>query len=116
MQADATEASVNQVSALLSDSIVYEHPRVGARLVGRATLVAGIRGFRGKSRDARIEVLRQIAGPGVVAAEERVSFEAMDGGGWRETTRTQLSVYEITGGRISRLIEYWYPSLGRPAR
>jgi ketosteroid isomerase-like protein len=109
MQAAATEATVSAVAALLADSVVYEHPRAGARLVGRAAITEGIRGFLGKTRRARVEVLRQIAGSDAVAAEERVTFEADRDGVWSAESRTQLSVYEVRDGRISRLIEYWQP-------
>jgi ketosteroid isomerase-like protein len=109
MQAEATEANVSAVAALLADSVVYEHPRAGARLVGRAAITEGIRDFRGKTRRARVEVLHQIAGPDAVAAEERVTFETDRDGVWSEVSRTQLSVYEVRNGQISRLIEYWQP-------
>jgi hypothetical protein len=109
MEAGATEADVTAASALLADSVLYEHSAAGARLVGRATLAEGMRGFLGSTRDASIRVVRQITAPGVVVAEEQVSFEARRDSGWSRTTRTQVTVYEVRDGHICRMIEYWQP-------
>ena len=65
--------------------------------------------FLGSTRDASIRVVRQITAPGVVVAEEQVSFEARRDSGWSRTTRTQVTVYEARDGHIRRMIEYWQP-------
>ncbi len=109
METGATEADVILAAALLADSVLYEHPAAGARLVGRATLAEGMRDFLGSTRDASIRVVRQITAPGVVVAEEQVSFEARHDSGWSRTARTQVTVYEVRDGHISRMIEYWQP-------
>ncbi|HVL18391.1 MAG TPA: nuclear transport factor 2 family protein [Gemmatimonadales bacterium] len=109
MEAGATEADVTAASALLADSVLHEHPAAGARLVGRATLGEGMRDFLGSTRDASIRVVRQITAPGVVVAEEQVSFEARRDSGWSRTSRNQVTVYEVRDGHISRMIEYWQP-------
>jgi hypothetical protein len=110
MEAGATDADVTAVTALLADSVVYEHPAAGARRVGCVTLTEGMRSFLGRTRNPGIRVVRQITGRGVVVAEEQVSFEAQgDGGGWERSTRTQVAVYEVRDGHISRIIEYWQP-------
>ncbi len=109
MQAGATDADVTAAASVLADSVVYEHPAAGARMTGRATLAEGMRSFLGSARDASFHVIRQIAGPGVVVAEEQVSFEARRDGGWSRTTRTQLTVYEVRDRHITRMIEYWQP-------
>ena len=110
MEAGATDADVTAATALLADSVVYEHPAAGARRVGRATLTEGMRSFLGRTRNPSIRVVRQITGRGVVVAEEQVSFEASrEGGGWERSTRTQVAVYEVRDGHITRIIEYWQP-------
>ena len=109
MEAGATEADVTAASALLADSVLYEHPAAGARPGGRATLAQGMRDFLGRTRDASIRVVRQITAPGVVVAEEQVSFEARRDSGWSRTSRNQVTVYEVRDGHISRIIEYWQP-------
>ena len=109
MQAGATDADVTAAASVLADSVVYEHPAAGARMTGRATLAEGMRSFLGSARDASFRVIRQIAGPGVVVAEEQLSFEARRDGGWSRTTRTQLTVYEVRDRHITRMIEYWQP-------
>ena len=110
MEAGATDADVAAATAFLADSVVYEHPAAGARRVGRATLTEGMRSFLGRTRGPGIRVVRQITGRGVVVAEEQVSFEAQrGGGGWQRSTRTQVAVYEVRDGHITRIIEYWQP-------
>jgi len=109
MQERATRADVAAAAALLSDSVVYEHAAAGARLVGRDVLAEGMRGFLGRTRNARIAVRREIVTPLAVAAEEEVRFETQRDGRWERQSRRQLSVYEVRGGRITRLIEYWHP-------
>lgn len=68
-----------------------------------------MRSFLGTARDASFRVIRQIAGPGVVVAEEQMSFEARRDRGWSRTARTQVTVYEVRDGHITRMIEYWQP-------
>ena len=110
MEAGATDADITAATAFLADSVVYEHPAAGARRVGRATLTEGMRSFLGRTRGPSIRVVRQIDGRGVVVAEEQVSFEAQrEGGGWERSTRTQVAVYEVRDGHITRIIEYWQP-------
>lgn len=109
MQAGATAASVEETTRWLADSVVYEHPAAGVRMIGRAAVAQGIRSFLGATRSADIRLLSALTAPGVVAAEEQVSFEMKREGRWTRTTRTQLTVYEIRQGRITRLIEYWRP-------
>jgi hypothetical protein len=109
MQANADEVSVNDAVRWLADSVVYEHPAVGVRMVGRTTVAEGIQSFLGATRSAAIELLSELTAPGVVAAEERVSFEVKREGGWTRETRLQLTVYEVREGRITRMIEYWRP-------
>ncbi len=109
MQERGTPADVAAAVAFLSDSVVYEHAAAGARLVGREVLAEGMRGFLGRTRNARIKVRREIATPFAVAAEEEVTFEMQRDGRWERQSRRQLSVYEVRDGRITRLIEYWLP-------
>lgn len=109
MQEGATAADVEAVLRLLADSVVYEHPQAGARLVGRATIGAGIQRFLGATRNARLEVLREIVTGAALAAEERVTFEVPRNGGWTVASRTQLAVYYVQGDRVLREIQYWAP-------
>ncbi|HET7240588.1 MAG TPA: hypothetical protein VFI77_05485, partial [Gemmatimonadales bacterium] len=54
MEAGATDADIAAVTALLANSVVYEHPAAGARRVGRATLTEGMRSFLGRTRNPSI--------------------------------------------------------------
>jgi len=109
MQAGADERSVEAAVKWLADSVVYEHPAAGVRMVGRTAVAEGIQSFLGATRTADIRLVSELTAPGVVAAEERVSFEVKQDGGWRRLTRTQVTVYEVREGRITRMIEYWRP-------
>jgi SnoaL-like domain len=108
MEGDASDASVEAVLRLLTDSAVYEHPQAGARIVGRVNVGAGIRRFLGATRRPRLTVVRQIVTGGAVASQERLEFEVRrDDGRWVRQARTQLAVYLVEGGLIAHELEYW---------
>jgi hypothetical protein len=107
MQAGATAGTVDSAVALLADSVVYEHPQAGARITGRTDMAAGMRSFLGAMRNVKLTVTREIVLPDAVAAEEQLTFESKRDDRWQAGSRTQLMLYEVRGGRIVRLIEYW---------
>jgi hypothetical protein len=107
MQDRATASDVDALGRLLTDSVVYEHAQAGARIIGRDAIVAGIRSFLGTTRNARIQVVREIVTGSVVASEEWVSFEMRRDTAWVPMSRAQLSVYQVDGGRIARESQSW---------
>ena len=107
MQASATASTVDSAVAFLSDSVIYEHPQAGARIRGRSDMAQGMQSFLGAMRNVRINIVREIVLPDAVAAEEQLSFESQRDGRWQAGSRSQLMLYEVRDGRITRLIEYW---------
>ena len=102
----ATAADVDRVLALLSDSVVYEHPRAKARLQGKATLREGMLRFIGSMRSARDSVVGRTSAPGVVVIVTETHAEALRDGNWAPFARRALRVFEIDGRLIRRVIEY----------
>lgn len=109
MQGDATAASIEATTRWLTDSVVYEHPRAGARLVGRATVAHAMAGFLGATRHARIIIRRLIQGAGVIVVEEDVRFDALHDGRWGPARRIQVTVLDFQGGQISHVVDFWRP-------
>ncbi len=103
----ATPRTVDAALAFLTDTVVYEHPRAGARITGKATLREGMLAFLGAVRNPRDEVVSKLAGPGVVVLQMRQSFQARRGKGWEAQTRTVVKVLEFDGEKIRRIIDYW---------
>lgn len=103
----ATQSTVEAALAFLTETVVYEHPRAGARIEGKTALREGMRAFLGSVRSPRDEVLSTLAGPGVVVAELRQSFEVRRNAGWESQTRRVVKVLEFDGEMIKRIIDYW---------
>jgi hypothetical protein len=109
MQERAGEAEIQKVISFLTDSVVYDHPRAGAHIVGKSSIAEGMRGFLGATRQASIVVLHLVASPAVVVVEDQVTFEAHEASRWVPTTRTQVTVFEVVNGHISHVVEMWQP-------
>jgi len=102
----ATAADVDRVLALLTDSVIYEHPRAGARLQGKSTLRQGMLGYLGSVRNGRDSVLQRTSAPGVVVVVTQTRGEIENNGKWDPFARRTLRVIEFEGDRIRRIIEY----------
>jgi ketosteroid isomerase-like protein len=102
----ATAADVDRVLALLTDSVVYEHPRAGARLQGKATLRDGMLRFIGSMRSARDSIIERTSAPGVEVIVTETHAEALRDGNWTPFSRRALRVFEIDGQSIRRILEY----------
>ena len=102
----ATAADVERLLDLLTDSVVYEHPRAGARLLGKSTLRQGMLGYLGSVRNAADSVVERTTAPGVVVLVAQTHGEAENKGKWVPFTRRTLRVFELDGSRIRRIIEY----------
>lgn len=110
MQAGAGPADVERMLALLADSLVYEHPRARASIVGRTAFGDGVRGFLGKTRKAEIRITGTLVTGAVVATRQEITFEAEREGHWYPDGRTQLTIFDIEDGRIARIVDFWQPS------
>jgi ketosteroid isomerase-like protein len=102
----ATATDIDHVLALLSDSVVYEHPRAGARLQGKSTLRRGMLDYLGSVRNGRDSVVQRTVAPGVVVLVTQSRGEMEDKGKWGPFARRTLRVFEFDGARIRRIIEY----------
>jgi hypothetical protein len=102
----ATAADVDRLLALMTDSIVYEHPRANARLQGKPMLRQGMLRFLGTVRDARDSVVQRTSAPGVVVIVSETQAEMLRDGAWAPLRRRGLRVFEFDGARVRRIIEY----------
>ena len=102
----ATEADVDRLLALLTDSVVYEHPRARARLQGKDVLRRGMLSFLGSVRNASDSVVSRTLAPGVVVLVVDTHGERSRDGQWTRFSRRSLRVFEFADDRIQRIIEY----------
>ena len=102
----ATAADVDRLLSLLSDSVVYEHPRAKARLQGKATLRQGMLRFVGSVRSARDSIVERTSAPDVEVIVTETHAEALRDGKWTPFSRRALRVFELDGQLIRRVIEY----------
>ncbi|HKG91735.1 MAG TPA: nuclear transport factor 2 family protein [Gemmatimonadaceae bacterium] len=103
----AGAAQVDSALAFLTDSAVYEHPRVGARIVGRDVMRQGMLRFAGTVRGDRTRIVRLTTAPGAVVLELRQELQLRDGEQWVTVRRHAVQVLEFDGARIRRIIDYW---------
>ena len=107
MQEHASPADVVALGRLLTDSVVYEHAQARARIVGREAVTNAIRDYLGATRNARIQVVREIITGNSVASEEWVTFDMRRDTAWVPMSRAQLSVYRVEGERIAGESQSW---------
>ena len=107
----STESDIDAVLDYYSEDIVYEHPRFGVRLVGkqaqRQGMVAFLSSYAGGPSDSSVEILDVMKGDGVVTMRLAVSFLQESEGAVEKVSRDQLRVFELSSGKISRIIDYW---------
>jgi ketosteroid isomerase-like protein len=103
----ATETDVDRVLARLTDDVVYEHPRAGARIQGKEALREGMLSFLGATRAARDSVINVVVGPGVAILTVLQSFEMRQDGHWEARQRRAVKVFEFQGELVRRVIDYW---------
>jgi SnoaL-like protein len=102
----ATVADIDKLLALMSDSVVYEHPRARARIQGKAVMRQGMGNFLGTVRNARDSVVQRTVAPGVVVLVTQSSAEISNNGKWEPMNRRAIRVFEFDGDLIRRIIEY----------
>lgn len=96
----ATESTVEAALGFLTETVIYEHVRVGARIEGKAALRKGMMGFLGAVRSPSDEIVSKLSGPVVVVLELRQSFETRRDDRWESQTRHVVKVLEFDGTRI----------------
>lgn len=106
----ATSADVDRVVALFSDDAVIEHPAFNAVVRGkeaiRRGMVSHLEDYTGTRQDSGIIVLDSVESPGAVAFKTNTTFVVGDGASRKVITREGLTIVEVRGSHISRLIEY----------
>ena len=102
----ATEADVDRLLALMADSVVYEHPRAGARLQGKDVLRRGMLRYLGSVRIVSDSVISRTTAPDVVVLVVETRGELSRDGQWIPFTRRSLRVFEFAGHWVRRIIEY----------
>lgn len=114
LHGEASEETIDRVLAFYGEDIRYEHSRVGMVIEGKDRVRAGMLSFRGSyagtAKDATIEVLDTLTAHNTVVVHARVHFLTKP----REpdqavqtVERMQLLVFELEGGKIRRVIDYW---------
>lgn len=107
MEEKATPKDVDELLALCTDDMIYEHPRVGARIQGKEQGRRGRAGFLGATRNPSLKIKNRIAGRGIVVLELALTAEAKRDAGWEPMVRTQVTILETDGSRIRRIADYW---------
>ena len=103
----ATTEDIERVLDFLTDSAVYEHPRFGARIVGKEEIRQGMARFLGSTRAPQASIVGMLSNDGVVVIDLVQTFEARVDGKWIAQSRRGLKVLESEGDRIRRIIDYW---------
>ena len=107
MLENSTAADVDALLALYTENVIYEHPRVKARIEGKAKMREGMLSFLGVTKNTKIATLNFISGVNVVVAEYRVTFKTQEGSSWKTVSRTQVTLFEFEGDKIKRVVDYW---------
>lgn len=103
----ATMATVDSLLALYADSVVYEHPSVGAVVRGKAALRAGMERYLGSRPPADMPQPRVVIGPGVVILELPAGPDPRDPSRPVPPTRRALRVLEFDAdGLVRRILDY----------
>ncbi|MBC7898395.1 MAG: nuclear transport factor 2 family protein [Cytophagaceae bacterium] len=103
----AAPATIDSLLALYTDSVVYEHPSVGAVVRGKAALRAGMLKYLGSVRVAQIETPRLVIGPGVVVVEATARPDPRDPSRVIPPSRRAVRVLEFDArGLVRRILDY----------
>lgn len=103
----ATAATVDSLLAYYSDSVVYEHPSVGAVVRGKASLRAGMLRYLGSVPAAPVNAPRVIVGPRVAIIEAPGRPDPREPTRPVPETRKALRVLEFDPhGLVRRIIDY----------
>ena len=107
-QGKATPSDVDRFLELCTDELVYEHPRVGAVIRGKAEVRKGLLGHLGETRSDQTRVVEWLQGPNVLTLRIERTFEARDGEAWKPVRRGSVFVLDLDpSGRIRRILDFW---------
>jgi len=107
MQQNASSMDIERALSFCAEDFVYEHPAVGARIAGKDKVRAGMSGYLGETKDATYTLQILASNPDVVVAREDQRFLAkQENGSWAAGRRSNITVFEIKGGKIRRILDY----------
>jgi hypothetical protein len=103
----ASAATIDSLLAYYSDSVVYEHPSVGAVVRGKAALRSGMVSYLGSRAALPAETPRIAIGPRVAIVETAAQPDPREPRRPIPTTRKALRVFEFDDrGLVRRIIDY----------
>jgi hypothetical protein len=106
-EATGTAATIDSLLTMYSDSIVYEHPNVGAVVRGKATIRSNMLQFLGSIRNVVATEPRMMTANGMVVVETFARLEVLDGTKWVTVARHGVRIIEFDGnGLVRRIIDY----------
>lgn len=107
MQEGAGSSDIERALAFCAEGFVYEHPSAGARIQGKENVRAGMSGYLGETKNATYTVRILASNPFVVVARVDQRFLVkQEGGSWVSGKRSNITVFEIDGGKIARILDY----------
>ena len=107
LAASADARSIDSALAFCTDDFVYEHPAAQAKIEGKDRVRAGMMGYIGSTKDPHYEIHILADRPDVVVAQVEQRFRVkQDDGSWKPGQRSNLTVFEISNGKIRRIIDY----------
>jgi len=107
MAASADTRSIEAALAFCSEDLIYEHPAAKAKIEGKENVRRGMKGYLGLTRDPQFEIRILADRPDVVVAQVEQRFLVkQDDGTWKPGQRSNLTIFEISNGKIRRIIDY----------
>jgi len=107
MQEGASSRDVERTLSFCTEDFVYEHPAAGARIEGKEKVRAGMSGYFGETKNATYALRILASNPNVVVAQVDQRFLAkQEDGSWKPGKRSNITVFEIEGAKIRRILDY----------
>lgn len=103
----ATIATIDSLLAFYADSVVYEHPSVGAIVRGKQALRTGMAAYLGSVRAVTEQPPHVIVGPSVVVIETPAGTDPRNPSQPVPVTRRAIRVLEFDArGLVRRILDY----------
>jgi limonene-1,2-epoxide hydrolase len=107
MQESASSTDIERALSFCAEGFVYEHPSVGARIHGKDKARSGMSGYLGQTKNATHTLQILASNPHVVVARVDQQFLVkQENGNWVPGKRSNITVFEINGGKIKRILDY----------
>jgi hypothetical protein len=107
MQEHASSEDIERALFFCTEGFVYEHPAAGARMEGKEKARAGMSGYLGETKDATYTLRMFASNPHVVVARVDQRFLVkQENGSWAAGKRSNITVFEIEGGKVARVLDY----------